>query len=199
MAELAALRQALVRIGFTNPAAQYITDLNGGGLNTLDSFRYFTDTQVNDLCDTVRRPGGMIPNPAPAAGAPAQVPNRGIPVSAQACSNLKLMCYMLRFKHNTRRPVVPVDINVDSIGRLREHKQWEENHEDPAAPEINFQEGNWPRIMEAIDEYLRNCLGTTGVPLAYVVRTEAEVPAAAGDPDNWTAEISAKDIFESLC
>jgi hypothetical protein len=41
-------------------------------------------------------------------------------------------------------------------------------------PIIN--EKGWPRTMEAIREFFGSVLGETGVPLAYVVRENVEIP-----------------------
>ncbi|KAI2494566.1 hypothetical protein MHU86_19981 [Fragilaria crotonensis] len=37
-------------------------------------------------------------------------------------------------------------------------------------------DANWPKTMEAIDEYLRSVLGERMIPLAYVVRKEEAIP-----------------------
>jgi hypothetical protein len=37
--------------------------------------------------------------------------------------------------------------------------------------------------MEAINDYLGRVLGEENLPLAYVVRREAQVPATADDPE----------------
>lgn len=182
MAELAALRTALQRIGFSDQASAAITDAQG--MDSLDEFRVLTDDEVEDLCKVVRRPGGTIDNPnAAVAGQPARIPNPGIAVSMRATNNLKLMCYFLRYKERTSRDVTAADITTDSIRRLREYKTWEEQHEDPDAPELSFRD--WPRTIEAIKEYLRDCLGSTKIPLAYVIRDDLAVPAGAGPPGGY--------------
>ena len=59
---------------------------------------------------------------------------------------------------------------------LRNHHDWEEGHEDVEAPELNTK--NWAQTIESIQEYLRGCLGSTGIPLAYVICNDPEIPAA---------------------
>ena len=200
MADLVALRQALQRIGFTNEAATYITNEDEGGMNDLASFRILTDDEVDDLCKTVRRPGGLVANPNAAdAGQPAQTANPGIPVSLKACANLKLMCYFLRFKRNTSRAVAAPDITQANLDRLRGYKQWEEDHDDPDPPEINFgANALWPRIMETMEAHLCRCLGVEGFPLAYIVRDTVAVPDEDDDPDNWSPDTVYGTIQEEL-
>lgn len=173
---MAAIRTALQRLGFTQEAAVHITNVQN--LTDLDEFKILTDSEVESLCRVVRKPGGTIPNPNPAGGPP--IPDPGTPVSLQACNNLKLMCFLLRFKERTSRPIVPADITVDSVRALIGYRQWEEKHEDPDTPELTFKD--WPRTIEVIEEYLRACLGTTKIPLAYIIREDPTVVPPAQDP-----------------
>jgi hypothetical protein len=58
---------------------------------------------------------------------------------------------------------------------LRSNKKYEENFKVTAEqPVINKKD--WPRTMEAIREFFGSVLGETGVPLAYVVRENVEMP-----------------------
>ena len=175
---LNALRTALGRIGFSVDARNEITDAQG--LDELEKFSYLTDTEVENLCKTIRRPGGTVDNPdAEGAGQPAVIPDHGIRISLIAVSQLKLMCYYLRFKQRTSRPLTAQEITVENVQRYREHKEWEKTHKDPTVPELTFKD--WPRTIEAIHEHLRNCLGTSKIPLAYVVRDELDPPAGNDD------------------
>jgi hypothetical protein len=190
MADQRAIRAALGRLGFSAAASTFIVD--NQGMDTLDEFKILKDTEVEDLCKVVRRPGGTIPNPNPAVGQPQEIPNPGINVTLRASNNLKLMCYFLRFKERTSRPVTAADITLDNIRALRDHKTWEESHEDVTAPELSFKD--WPRTIEALEEYLRGCLGTTKLPLAYIVREDIDVPNSANDPSANYATLGAELI-----
>ena len=180
MAHVIALRAMLERLGFSAPAALYIT--NDQGMNELSEFTLLTNDEVENLCKVVRRPGGTIPNPQRAAlqeagddipaDMPAHVPKPGIVVPLRAVNNLKLACYFLRFREKTSRDSDPGVVTLPEIRALRNLRDWEKDHEDPTPPEINSK--NWPMTIEAIDEYLRGCLGVTSIPLAYIIRDEEE-------------------------
>ena len=179
MADVVAIRATLVRLGMSNAAAQFIT--NDQGMDSLVELALLTDEEVESLCKVVRCPGGTIPNPnAAAPGEPANIRNPGNSVSMVAENNLKLCCYYLRFQNRTSRTVAAADIDRDPVRALKEHKLWEEKHEDVEAPEINPRD--WPRTIEAIEEWLRGHLGVTKIPLAYVIRDEVEVPPEVDDP-----------------
>ena len=195
MADIVALRTALTRMGVSNNVAQEITDTQG--INTLDELKILTDTEIETLCKAIRRPGGTMPNPAVAAaggvaaaqlaGIPLEIQNTGHVISARAENNLKLAAYFLRFKERTSRTVTAADVVLDDVRALKTHKLWEETHEDvDDKPEIN--EKDWPRTIEAMEEYFRGCLGTSSkIPLAYVIRKE-EAPSADPPAPGWTSK-----------
>ena len=176
MADPATIRGRLQEMGFSDSAARYITD--DQGMNEWNEFRILTDDEVTNLCRVVRKPGGTMTNPLAAqAGQAATVPNLGISVSLRAENNLKLMCYFLRYKERTSRVInYATAVTLPNVRALREHRQWEDDHKDAEAPEINTKD--WSKTIEAIREWLRDTLGTTKIPLAYVIRDEINPPAA---------------------
>ena len=63
---------------------------------------------------------------------------------------------------------------------LRELKESEHNYKAPTSvPTIS--DKNWSKTIKAIEEHLRNHLGETNIPLAYIVRHESAVPDHATD------------------
>jgi hypothetical protein len=48
--------------------------------------------------------------------------------------------------------------------------------------------------MEALEDYLDGCLGTTKLPLAYIVRHEVTVPSSSADPATVYATLAAGPI-----
>lgn len=61
MATAAAMRTALERLGASQDAARAI--VNDQGIASLDELKVLQDDDVSVLCKTVRRPGGVVPNP----------------------------------------------------------------------------------------------------------------------------------------
>ena len=108
------------------------------------------------------------------------IPNPGLPVSQRAENNLELMCFYLRYRDRTSRPLDPALITLDNVRGVKYLKEWEEEHKDVEKPELNSKD--WPKTIEAIEEWLCGCLGVTNIPLAYVIREEEEVPQHANDP-----------------
>ena len=151
------------------------------GMDDLEELALLTDTEVENLCKVVRRPGGTIDNPNrndedgdPVAGQPATITNPGQTVALRAENNLKMACYYLRYKQRVSRPLTAASLTLINVRGLRGLREWEDAHKDVDKPEIDSKD--WPRTMEGLEEYLRGCLGVDGTPLAYVIRDDPEVP-----------------------
>ena len=179
MAVVAAICTALGRLGFTGVAQIFITDAQG--LNTLEEFHILTDSEVESLVKVIRRPGGTIADPAPGAAPDSCIPNPGVAVSLRAENNLKLACYFLCHKHKTSCTVNANDITLANVRALRDFKEWEDTQDDPSAPELTARPDG-PKAFEAIQEWLKSCLGVTKIPLAYVIRVNEDVQPEAVDP-----------------
>ena len=165
MAVLVALRAALTHMGFTPAVTTFIKDTQG--MNDLEEFLLMDDEGVRTLCKAIRHPGGQVPNPAFAAagtaaaaaatGIPVNISNPGYVVSTRAETNLKLMCYFLCYCRSTSRDTEAAIITLAAVRSMKTHKDWESNHVDIKAPELN--DKDWARTFEAIDEWLCGCLG----------------------------------------
>ena len=177
MAELFALCAALTNMGFSPAIASFITDTQG--LNDLKDFLLMDDEGVGTLCKAIQCPGGQIPNPAfaatgtaaaaAAAGIPTNISNPGYIVSTHAETNLKLMCYFLCYHRSTSHNMEAAIITLDAVQSMKTHKDWESNHVDVEAPEIN--DKDWAQTFEAIDKWLHGCLGEfSKILLAYINR-----------------------------
>lgn len=90
----AAFRASLVRIGFSVRAAAYINADTGQGILFTDLVD-LAEEDIATLCSAIRRPGGLINDPNGLPGA-AQIRNPGIPVSALAERQLKILIYLAR-------------------------------------------------------------------------------------------------------
>jgi hypothetical protein len=180
MAAIAAMRGVFTRIGFTFEAASLL--VGDQGINELKEIRRLTDSEAEDLCKVLRRPGGAIANTpaAIAAGAAATRSNPGTQVSVVAQNNLKLLCYFLKHHVRVSRDLVPGDITPIGIRGLEDLRLSEEKHKNPTSkPTID--DKDWAKTFESIEEDLKSYLGTTGIPLAYVIRNDEAVPDE--DPD----------------
>ena len=83
MADVVALRAALMRLGLLAKADGFIT--NDQGLDTLDELKVLTNDYIEILCKVVWRPGGTVPNPNNGyPGQPATLSNPGEQIPLRA-------------------------------------------------------------------------------------------------------------------
>ena len=110
------------------------------------------------------------------------IPYTGIMVSQRAETNMQLALYTVRHDNRISRATNVTTMNPTSIRRLRELKIKEDSRDGdpPTAPTIDPK--NWPKTMEALQDYFSCVLGETKAPLAYIIRDVAAVPAEADDP-----------------
>jgi hypothetical protein len=182
------LRAMCARIGFTNGANDNIVDVQG--IDSTRELGCLNDDNVVNLCKTIRRPGGHLPNPAFVAGGalPPSIACTGIMVLQRAKTNMQLASHTIRHNNRVSRTTNVVAMNPTSVRRLRELKIKEDSHESdpPSAPTIDSK--NWPKTIDALQDYFSSVLGETKTPLAYVIRDVAAVTAEADDPpDNYDA------------
>jgi hypothetical protein len=99
------------------------------------------------LCQALKKPGGIVPNPnVGAPGAPAQIPNPGFNVAIKAEENLKLAAYLVRHQRMISRPATVAAITIEAVRKFKEMKAAEESHKDlTKKPIIN--DKNWQRTL----------------------------------------------------
>ena len=105
----------------------------------------------------------------------------GTKVSARAEDNLKHVIYNVKHLDQVSRAVNIGDITLTNVRKLIKQCDTEKNHTDHnTSPVINSKD--WPKTMEAVEEYLRQFRGVNDVPLSYVVRTSLVPKPAATYP-----------------
>jgi hypothetical protein len=136
----------------------------------IDELKMLKDNDVIKLCKALRRPGGMVPNPA---GRGNPIPNPVINVPQRAVKNLKMAAY-----YSCHHPPGITLANVRTMRALKDH---ELAHEQPKELPT-FKEKDMVRTMDAINSYLRSYLGKKKIPLAYVTREDKNVVPSVDDP-----------------
>jgi hypothetical protein len=179
MATSKTMRAMFERLGFT-PVASASMEGNDHGINALEEVVFLNDKDIDSLVKQLRRPGGMIAGHTLVGGAAQGNPgplaaNPGHSVSVRAETNLKLALFYLCHQARISRFVAPASVALTVVRSLCSTKEYEENFKVTAdQPLIN--EKYWPGTMEEIRELFVSVLGETGVPLAYVVRENVEIP-----------------------
>lgn len=171
MAAEAAARQMLVRMGLTNEAAAVVVDAGGQGLISIDDFAQLNEKSVKGLCRSLRRPGGQTNG----------VVNHGVSVGQMAETNFEGMVYYIKHFKRVSRTCTYADVLLPSVRALYNQRDKEEAHKDPeVVPTID--PIDWPKSLEAVEEYLHGFRGVDGQPLSYVLNNEMVPSPEATDP-----------------
>ena len=193
MADLASLRQAMVRLGLTQEAADFATDDDHMGLSTLDAWRDFhTDEHLKSFAENLRKPGGTIVQGG------NEVPRPGFPVSVLAISNIKVMRLGLKHYQNITRTITAAQINEDWVAEWDFLVEWRKDadnkkpHEDEL-PKINMKD--WAKTKVKIIDYFAEVYGRDGIPLGYILREDATVRPEANDPRANYGEDHIKELI----
>ena len=170
----------LVRMKLSNEAAIEITSGTGQGITTVVGFAEMDKDGVDLMFRQLARPGGVD-----AAG----VRNPGIKISALGHQTFGHMCYYANHMLNrVDRALTFPSITLATVKKLKAQELLEKNHKDPVTvPTIDFK--NWPKTMDAVDQYIKGHRGVDGSSLGYVTRKSSKLfpPAAVDDPKMGTA------------
>ena len=137
------MRAMFERMGFTNAAASLLTD--DQGIDTLIEVRNMEDANIENLFKVLRRPGGQNTsgNPDP-----------GVKVSVRAEENLKLAAYYCRHQERVSRPPSIASITLSNVRALIKLRNIEKQPVKNTSEHPTVIVKDWPRTMEAIEEYL---------------------------------------------
>lgn len=163
------------------------TALNQQGLDHYDVIHHFTDEDIIAICKNVRRPGGVMPNPqAHVEGQPPTIPNTGVSIGFAIEKRLRQFRYYCWHLHRIQRPFQANNANLGILNDTWDLKIQTEEHESDEIedPKSLLKVDDVRTTLEDLDNILLNRYGAYGVPLAYVVRENVELPEAVeGEED----------------
>ena len=150
------------------------------GISSADDLSEFKDEDLKQISENLRRPG-RIPDPAPNAPPGAMIQQPPFVLGAKSLTRLTAAANLVRYYETVARPLTPANMRWEPVVKnfmnhwkaLTERKK----EDNPDTPKItrSLPIINW---TEAFFDFLHRVIGTRTIPLAYVVRPEAEVPVA---------------------
>ena len=167
------------------------------GMNDFDELDGFSEDDMKTLCNTIRRPGGSIPNPrARIAGQPPVIRDPGNVVSMVAEKRLILTAYAAMHQTRTSRPINATTMTRAFIMSLSPLREQELVYKDPDPIEKPIKDATMAKWLEGLDNYLMILRGVNKCPLGYVKRDIVAVPEHADDPSigyaNMDEEMTAR-------
>ena len=152
------------------------------GIDDVSDLLDFDEASLKLLSDNLRRPGGMIPDPANLGVNPVpMIPARPFVFGAKSQLRLKGAMHLIKYYNAVGRPLTAANIAWDPVIKtFMEH--WKElverkNADTPTVPKITktLIVTKW---TEAFMDFLHRVVGARAIPLSYVIRPDEVVPVA---------------------
>jgi len=146
----------------------------------------FDKDTLGQVAESLRKPGDRIANPDPNAPVGSTIPRPPYVIGAKSLKRLQQACDLVRYYETTGRPITSQNIAYPIIRRFS--LQWQSlkdrrEDDDAALPKVSraLPILKW---FEAFDDFLSRTIGVRYIPLSYVVRGDANVPAPPPDLAN---------------
>lgn len=159
-----------------------VIQLQQEGITTVDDLADFDKTSLQQVADNLRRPGGRVPDPNPGAAVGATIPTPSFVFGAKSHKRLLVACDLVRYYTTVGRDLTAANTQWTSVIKNFEI-QWKalkdrQNDDEPDVPTVSK---SLPimKWTEAFQDFLSRVIGKRMIPLAYVIREDVDVPAAA--------------------
>ena len=152
------------------------------GIQAVADLADFEKQELQQLADNLRKPGGRIPDPNPNAAPGATIATPAFTFGAKSQKRLTVACDLVRYYQTVGRDLTSANIQWNQVMSNFEI-QWKalkekKDEDDPDVPTITKA---LPIIKwtEAFQDFLHRVIGARMIPLAYVIRTNPQVPGIA--------------------
>ena len=159
-----------------------VVQLAQEGIQSVDDLADFDKEELQQLADNLRRPGGRVPNPDPGAAVGETIPMPAFVFGAKSQKRLGIACELVRYYYTMGRDLTVASMHWNNVIKNFEI-QWKalkakKEEDTPEVPKISK---SLPIIKwsEAFQDHLHRVIGVRMIPLAYVIRTNKDVPAVA--------------------
>ena len=134
------------------------------------------------MADNLRRPGGRVPEPNPAAQPGSNIPTPPFDFGAKSQGRIAISCDLVNYYRTADRDLTAANLqwntmmkNFDVQWTALKEKKGEDSPETPkkfkALPVIKW--------TEAFQDFLNRKIGNRNIPLAYIIWDELNPPAVA--------------------
>ena len=163
----------VVDVPGTNPAARRVA-IQDEGLAVLDDLLEFDEDGIKTLCSSVRKPGGLVTDPNDPN---RQITNPGFNIPAICEKRLRWASYGAKIYHLIDREISHDSLNRERLKEFERYHTLLEEHEDPVKLPVVSKTFGIIKAMDLIPSHLRDRLGSSKIPLSYIIRENVEPPA----------------------
>ena len=154
------------------------------GISRIDDLEDFTEEDIKQVANNLRKPAGTMANPnaaePPTALAPARIPQVPYVFGAKSMKRMKIATIAVSYYTAIDRESTPNNMHYQRT-LIDFHEQWENlvKKGEESAPTTPCVTRSLPIIKwtESFTEFLHQVLGVSHVPLSYVIREHTLVTA----------------------
>ena len=156
--------------------------LQSEGITLVSDLVDFNKDSLQQLADNLRRPGGHVPDPNPAAQPASAIPTPPFVFGAKSQRCIAVACDLVKYYVTVGHDLTAANLQWNTVMKnfdiqwttLKEKK----GDDSPRTPKISkvLPVIKW---MEAFQDFLTRKIGNRNIPLAYIICDEPNPPAAA--------------------
>ena len=146
-----------------------VVQLGNEGITTVDDLMDFDKDTIQQVAESLRRPGGRIPDPTPNSAPGAKIPTPPLVFGAKSQKQLLAACDIVRYYETTGRGITTDNISWNTVINNFE-TQWKvikerKKGDKPDAPKSTkaLPEIKWTHTF---GEYLNRIIGHRTIPLS---------------------------------
>jgi hypothetical protein len=157
------------------------------GLSTISDFNALAESDIEDVCRNIRRPGGTIPHPAFGQGGrgaqpqPPTLPNPGLQIGHLQEKRLKMVRYFVFHLQRIQRDFDPALATMQTLQQIYLLKDVDDEDLKVNLPDKLTKTDKVRDVIENIESVLLAMKGINGVPLLYDVRDLVALPTGIGE------------------
>ena len=159
-----------------------VVQLQAEGITSVSDLADFNKDSLQQLADNLRRPGGHVPDPNPAAQPGSTIPTPPFMFGAKSQRRIAVACNLVNYYRTVDRDLTAANLqwntvmkNFDIQWTALKEKKGEDSPDTPkiskALPVIKW--------TEAFQDFLSRKIGNRNIPLVYIIRDEPNPPAVA--------------------
>ena len=156
--------------------------LQSEGITLVSDLADFNKDSLQQLADNLRRPGGHVPDPYPAAQPGSTIPTPPFVFGAASQRHIAVACDLVKYYITVGCDLTVAILQWNTAMKIFDI-QWttlkeKKGDDSPETPKISKA---LPVIKwtEAFQDFLNRKIGNCNIPLAYIIRDEPNPPAVA--------------------
>ena len=159
-----------------------VLQLQSEGITLVSDLADFNKDSLQQLADNLRRPGGQVPDPNPAAQPGSTIPTPPFVFGAKSQRCIAVACELVKYYTAVGCDLTVANLQWNTVMKnfgiqwttLKEKK----GDDSPETPKISkaLPVIKW---MEAFQDFLNRKIGNRNIPLAYIIHDVLNPPATA--------------------